>query len=129
MPAVYELAGQFEDPLAEELVATLFTDQPVRLVIRPTDNRRSWQFFARSPVGQTSRVWVGYAEPITDDSVGELRDRAESSLAGFVPDFATSIEVEATQTAVDEITMVVSVTRIGQVDLTIQLLVQGGTGA
>lgn len=129
MPAVYELAGQLDDPLAEEIVATLFSDQPVRPVVRPTDNRRHWQWFARDPEGQTSRVWVGYAQPITDDSVAELEDRAESSLAVFVPDFATSIEVTATQTAVDEITMVVSVVRPEQVDLTIQLLVQGGTGA
>jgi phage gp46-like protein len=129
MPAVYELAGQLEDPLAEEIVATLFSDQPVRPVVRPTDNRRHWQWLVRDPEGQTSRVWVGYAQPITDDSVAELEDRAESSLAVFVPDFATSIEVTATQTAVDEISMVVSVVRPAQVDLTIQLLVQGGTGA
>lgn len=129
MPAVYELAGQLEDPLAEEIVATLFSDQPVRSVIRPTDNRRHWQWLVRDPVGQTSRVWVGYAQPITDDSVAELEDRAQSSLAVFVPDFATSIEVTATQAAVDEISMVISVVRPAQVDLTIQLLVRGGTGA
>jgi hypothetical protein len=126
MPAVYDLAGQLDDPLAEEVLATLFSDQPVRPILRPNDNRRHWQWFARDPVGQTSRVWVGYAGPITDTTVSELQDRANSALAVFVPDFAVSISATATQTAVDEIALVVSIQRQPQVDLTIQVLVQGG---
>ena len=129
MAAVYTIAGQLDDPLSEEIVAVLFSDRPVRSVERPADSRRHWQWFARDPVGQTSRVWIGYAQPITDTAVEEVQDRAETALAVFVPEGARSIEVVATQTAITEIALVISVVRIQQVDLTIQLFVQGGLGA
>jgi len=133
MPSpVYEVAGQLDrqDPLAEEIVATLFSDQPTRSVERPRDSRRHWQWFARDASGQTSRIWVGYAGPISDLTIEQLQQRAESSLAVFVPDYATAIAVRATQGAVDEIDLVIEVDRRDAVGLTISLLVrQGGSGA
>lgn len=128
MPSVYTFAGQLDDPLAEEIVATLYSDQPVRSVERPTDSRRHWQWFAREPLGQTSRIWVGYAEPLTADSVENVQTRANAALAraGFAPKYADSVTATATQTAVDEIELEIVVARSGQTDMVIQLVIVQG---
>lgn len=129
MPSqVYELAGQLEatDPLAEEILAVLFSDQPVRVELRPTDNRRHWQWFARDPVGSTSRVWVDFGQPIVDDTVELLANRAESALQVLVPQFATEITATASQTAINEIRLVVDVTRANGTTTNLDLTVTGG---
>jgi phage gp46-like protein len=128
---VSELAGLQDDPLIEEVIAILFSDQPVRSVIRPDDSRRHWQWWADTPQGSTSRLWLSYAEIITDDTVPEMEDRVRTALAVLVPTYVTTIEVTAVQTHLDEIALDIVLGRPRQTDLTVGFLLtqQGGTDA
>jgi len=99
---IYKLAGQQKDPLVEEIIAIIGSDQPTRSTIRPKDSRRHWQWWARDPRGNTSRVWVSYGQPITDETPAELKSRTEAALAVLVPAYARKIEVEVNQISFDE---------------------------
>lgn len=125
---VHALAGTLADPLAEEILAILFTDQPVREDVRPGDARRHWQWAARQSNGNTSRLWLSYAQPIVDTTVTDIEGRAVSALAGLVPEYARAITVSAQQTAIDEITMIVTISRTGQSDEIVQLVIGGSGG-
>jgi hypothetical protein len=103
---VYELAGQQADPLAEEVLAVLFTDAPERESVRPGDSRRHQQWLARRPEGQTSRGWLSFAEPIATAEIKLLQERYTSALrVAFVPVHASSVTVVVQQTAVNELTI------------------------
>ena len=103
---VYELAGQQDDPLVEEVLAVCFTDQPERASVRPGDSRAHQQWLVRSPAGASTRAWIGLADPITTASKQLLAERYQSALrVAFVPRYASSVVVTVTQTAVDELTM------------------------
>ena len=103
---VYELAGQQTDPLAEEVLAVLFTDAPERASVRPEDPRRHQQWLARRADGQASRGWLSFAEPITAAEIKILQERYASALRlAFVPDHASSVTVVVQQTAVNELTI------------------------
>ncbi len=100
---IYKLAGQQGDAFVEEVLATLFSDRPERTSVRPKDSRRHWQWWARDPRGQTSRIWISWGEPITDDTPGDLKARGEAALAVFIPDYARRVEVIAKQVSFDEV--------------------------
>ena len=103
---VYALAGQQDDPLAEEVLAVLFTDAPERESVRPGDSRRHQQWLARQSSGQASRGWLGTAEPITASMISLLQERYASALrTAFVPRDASSVTVSVKQTAVNELTI------------------------
>lgn len=103
---VYELAGQQDDSLAEEVLAVCFTDAPERESVRPGDSRRHQQWLARRKEGASSRAWQSFARPLTADTPALLEERYESALrAAFVPVHASSVDVTITQTAVNELTM------------------------
>ncbi len=125
---VYALAGEQDDPLAEEVLAVLFSDQPGRTVVRPGDTRRHWQWWARDPAGQTSRLWLSSDQPITDDTTTSIETRAAVALSVFVPDFVSSVDVTAQQTAFDEVALTIVIERPLQVDLTLGLVLGGNGG-
>lgn len=124
---VHELAGVQEDPLAECVLARLYTDRPVRSSMRPGDTRRHWQFFARTDTENFgSKLWV-LGEPFTDDTVRLMKSRAENALAALVGDgSATSIEVTVRQTAVDAAVLDVLITRPNAEDLSLGVALQQG---
>jgi phage gp46-like protein len=127
---IYELAGQQQDPLSEEVLASLFADQPVRPSIRPNDNRRHWQWAARPTATTTSRVWLSFDRPITDDTVTELKARAESALAWLIPRYARAVTVTVQQIAFDSVSLGVLVQREREEDLEVGLiLTQGASSA
>ena len=109
---VYELAGQQTDALTEEVLAVCFTDAPERASVRPQDPRRHQQWLARRPDGSSSRAWLSFAQPLTADTRTLLEERYESALrTAFVPVHASSVDVQVTQTAVNELTMRWAITR------------------
>jgi hypothetical protein len=109
---VYELAGQQTDALTEEVLAVCFTDAPERASVRPQDPRRHQQWLARKPEGSTSRAWLSFAQPLTASTRTLLEERYESALrTAFVPVHASSVDVQVTQTAVNELTMRWAITR------------------
>jgi hypothetical protein len=125
---VYELAGEQDDPFTEEVLAVLFSDRPERASVRPEDNRRHWQWWARDPVGKTSRGWIGFAEPITTETVELLQRRYQTALSqAFVPDFATQVEVTVQQVRVNALQISWVITRdLNQVITQSVVLTQGG---
>ena len=128
---VYELAGQQADPLAEEILAVVFTDLPVRESVRPGDSRRHWQWWARTDRDESaSRLWLSIDQPITDTTTTEIEGRVSKALAVFIPTFAKSIDVLAQQLTFDSVTLDITVHRPQQTELTIGLvLAQGGSSA
>ena len=128
MATVAELAGQQDDPLVEEVLAILFSDQPVQRSIRPNDSRRHWQWWARDPIGQTSRIWLSFAQPLTDETAPQIENRVESALAVLIPDYATAIEATAQRVAFDEIRLDILITRreLGEISIGLTL---GGPSA
>ena len=103
---VYELAGQQDDPLAEEVLAVCFADAPERASVRPGDTRNHQQWMARKHEGMTSRAWLSFAQPLVANTRALLEERYESALrTAFVPVHATSVDVTVTQTAVNELTI------------------------
>jgi phage gp46-like protein len=128
MALVYDLAGKQEDPLVEEVLAKLYTDTPVRPDLRK-DNRRHWQWFGRTPRGNSSRVWLSYAQPITDDTPTEISGRAEAALADLIPTYATQIEVSAQRTGINEVELNVAITRPSGQEISLGLTVTGGMSA
>lgn len=112
MAEVWELAGGQDDPFTEEVLAVLFSDRPERYEVRPEDNRRHVQWMIESPVGQTSRGWIGFAEPITTEQIELLQRRYKTALEqAFVPDFATQVEVTVQQIRVNELRLAWIITR------------------
>lgn len=103
---VYEIAGQQDDALTEEVLAVCFTNAPERTSVRPQDPRRHQQWLARKAEGASSRAWLSFAQPLTADTLALLEERYESALrTAFVPVHASSVDVTVTQTAVNELTM------------------------
>ena len=101
---IYDLAGQQTDPLAEEALAVIGTDEPERASVRPGDNRRHQQWLARSASGQGSRGWLTFAGPLTATYIALLKDRYETAMrVRFVPRHAVSVSVDVKQTAVNEL--------------------------
>jgi phage gp46-like protein len=125
---VYELAGEQDDPFTEEVLAVLFSDQPERVEVRPEDNQRHWQWWARSPSGQTSRGWIGFAEPLTDEVPALLEQRYESALTtAFVPAYAVSVTVTVRQVRINTLAISWVITReFNQVITGGVILSQGG---
>lgn len=126
---VYELAGQLDDPLAEEILATGFTDQPVRPEVRPDDNRRHDSWGPEDPSGQTSRAWITTGAILTDDATALTAERMQTALQVFVPQYAKKIIVTAKQTDINTIEMIIDVTRTTGQSFEIALLVPGGSNA
>jgi hypothetical protein len=108
---VSELAGLQEDPLFEFVLALLYSDAPVRNVIR-SDTRRHWQWMARDPNESASFVWLTFAQPITDDSTAELEQRTLAGLEPLVPDKAKSVEAKAKVVRFDAIALTVTIGRL-----------------
>lgn len=109
---VYELAGQQEDALAEEVLAVIFTDAPERASVRPGDTRRHQQWLARQHEGASSRGWLSFAQPLVATTRALLEERYESALrTAFVPVHASSVDVTVIQTAVNELTIRWVITR------------------
>jgi hypothetical protein len=125
---IYELAGQQDDPLTEEVLAVIGTDAPERETVRPGDSRRHQQWLARRHEGQSTRAWLSFAQPLTAATPALLKERYESALRiAFVPAHARSVEVTVTQTAVDELTMRWVITRPdGSVNVGAVALPRGG---
>lgn len=112
MAEVWELAGEQDDAFTEEVLAVLFSDRPERYEVRREDNRRHFQWMVESPVGQTSRGWIGFAEPITTEQIELLRRRYKVALEqAFVPDFATQVDVTVQQVRVNQLQLAWVITR------------------
>lgn len=127
---VYELAGVQDDPLAERVLALLFTDKPERPAVRPGDTRQHWQWFARTDTSnQGSRLWLDIDAPITDRTIALMKSRAENALAPLLADrTATRIDVVVQQTAHDAVGMVVTIRRPNDQDLTLGVALEQGGG-
>jgi phage gp46-like protein len=124
---VYELAGSQDDPVVEDVLASLFTDAPVREVERPGDTRQHWTWAARAVDG--SRVWLSFAQPLTDDTAGLIQQRAQASLAWMVPRVAKEVEVSARQVSCDTVVLGVKVRRPDTTTIDLSFTLPGGPGA
>lgn len=108
---VPDLAGLQDDPLAELVLAVIFTAAPVRSIIR-ADTSRHWQWMARDPAQSAAFVWLSYGQPITDDTPVEVAARALSPLQDIlVPRHASAVETEAKIVRFDTVALTVRVTR------------------
>lgn len=127
---VYELAGVQDDPLAERVLALLFTDKPERPSVRPGDTRQHWQWFARTDTqNQGSRLWLNVDAPITDSSIVLMKSRAENALAPLLADrTATKIDVTVQQVAIDSVDLIVVIRRPNAEDLSLGVAISQGGG-
>lgn len=131
---IYELAGQQDDPLAEQILGLLYSDQPVREVVRK-DARRHWQWMARGQPNTTassSRLWISFAGPFTSDTVAEVQVRAQSAVDTLVPYPASSATATAKQISATQIDLSVVAVRADNgsvIDLTISQNEGVGLGA
>jgi phage gp46-like protein len=116
---VPDLAGQQADSLAEEALALLFTDAPVtESPLSPGNTRGHWQWRAR-PTVQGSRLWINFGAPLTDSALTLIESRAETALAELITrKLATSVAVVATQLTHTSISLVVTIGRQRDRDLT-----------
>lgn len=106
-----DLAGLQEDPLAEYVLAVVFTAAPIRSVIQ-RDTSRHWQWMVRDPNESASFLWLSYAQPITDDTPAEIAARVLTPLQdGLVPDRARSVETSASILRFDAISLTITITR------------------
>lgn len=107
---IYELAGQQTDPLVEEALAILFSDRPVRSSIRP-DTRSHWQWRVRDPRPNTSRLWLSFAQPLTDAVPSEVKGRIEDALSVLIPAYAKKVTATVRRVAFDEINFEIVIVR------------------
>ena len=120
--SIHELAGLQQDPLAEEVLAVLYSDQPVRSIVRPSDSRRHWQWWVRDPEGSTSRLWLSFAQPMVSGTAEQVEDRVSKALTVLVPTFVTAVEVNALQTSFTQIQLEIILQRPKSSSLTIGLI-------
>lgn len=125
---VHQIAGQQTDPLLEEALAVLFTDQPVREELRPGDSRRHWTWFGRRDEAQSSsRVWLNLGEPLSDETVDLLEGRANSALAALVDrGLAASATAVVRRTRRDVVEFVIEVRRSGGAASTLTVVLDQG---
>lgn len=127
---IHDLAGVQDDPRVEEVLAVLYTDQPVREDLRPGDSRRHWQFWARKSEGSSSRLWLVMDQPIVETIPKTIEQRAVAALTqAFIPDQASAAEASARQISFTEVELVVVITWLDGVETSLNLLVVGGSGA
>jgi phage gp46-like protein len=124
---VHELAGQQEDELIEDVLASLFTDLPVREVESPGDTRQksAWQM---GYVGG-SRLWLSFSKPLTDDTPKLVEQRAETSLAWLIPVIAKSVVCKAKQITFDSIQLDVKILRLNNKTIDLSFVLPGGSSA
>jgi hypothetical protein len=126
---VHELAGQQDDPLVEEALAVLFTDQPERESVRPGDTRLHQQWMVRRAEGATSRAWLSFALPITSAEIARIKDRSETALrVAFVPRYVSDVAVTVQQTAINELTLTWRLVKSGAVVSEAAVLLTSGGG-
>jgi phage gp46-like protein len=124
---VYELAGQQDDPVVEDVIFSLFTDQPVRDVESPGDTRNvtAWQL---GYVGG-SRLWMSFAKPLTDETSGLVVQRAKAALAWMIPVVAKTVDVTAKQITFDTIKLDIGIVTPSNRTIELSYVLPGGSGA
>ena len=125
---VYDLAGQQTDPLAERVLAILFTDEPARELNRREDSHNHWQWLARprDDENRGSRLWLSSGEIITDDTVSLMQSRATKALERLVPRHAKSVAVTVAQTGHSKVAIDVRIGRVSGEDLTMSISLEQG---
>jgi phage gp46-like protein len=122
---VYELAVSQEDPLAEAVLFRLNTDEPVRSTVRK-DTHRTAFFVAVPTAGNSSRLWLNFARPITDDTTTEIEERSKASLADLVPRFITEIDASASQVSHTSVKLSLVLTRVDGSTLEMDVMLDQG---
>lgn len=120
---IFDLAAQqWTDPLAEKVLALLFTDRPLEAPSdgRGRDDRRHWQWLVRTDRPNAgSYIWREDGQPLQSKTVERIGDSARRALAPLVTEgLALAATASATQVARDAVRLDVTITRRAQTDWT-----------
>lgn len=120
---IYDLASQqWDDPLAEKVLALLFTARPLEAPSdgRERDDRRHWQWLVRTDKANAgSFIWREEGQPIQSKTVDRIGDAARRALAPLVTEgLALGVAVVAKHVARDAVRIDVTITRRAQTDWT-----------